>query len=869
MVLGLMKPTIPLTALVLLAGVCVLSEEGPKTSPELSGETIPLPGEGARDGEATPSADGPEQPAGASVELIPTPHEVYLARRPVKPSGTPRPGDPEFPRVFPDDDTEPPLIKTGVQRPALPPGPGDPEFERHWPDEGPNLAWVSRSASARRAPPLLLPTRFVLGEGPDEGDRVEWVVEPEPEPEPTVVQTTETKPTRSTVDLSKLPKGVDARTLERLKGVQEHLEKLEEIQRRRAEAQKRLRTETKPLLPDGADDGQVQRRDAALLRILDKPLGEISGRVVDYETKRLIPARVRIVDETGVPAESRIPDLGFWCNGLFRVPVVAGNVRVEVTAGRFTTFFSQEVVVQAGVATPLEIPLLRPKVVRFDREGWYLADLDWAVHARRGEQRLWTGTAPTTADAVLASRAEGVQIVGLGLSGREQGSSKEILDGLKFFDRQGIRLLANFPGPQHSCCGSIIGVGLREWGGLPRYLGDPRRSLIDYLEAMRQAGGLTLFTELSGRRAVNPRTALRGYFERLQGYGFFDKRDKTAMLYAPAELPYATVAGPMYDVLAFDGSSATEAIWFNLLNQGYAIPAIGSQAGSLEGGRAPFGQTFVKVRDERVTRESIQKACREGRSVVSFGPAVFVEVMERSRGPGDRLPANGRTLTLLVRAFSSLEKGASLEGFQILRNGVPVHTEKCENGMTELHDFRFPLTERRDAWYVVKLTEVIGKGQRTRRTAWTNPIYFETRSRLKPKPARSRVYGTMRHVRGAPLAGLVTILEPGKPDRELKVGVNGRFDLHMLSAGTLVFSAPDCEPYAWKPLQHAKVQRALGAIHTERKGPARRQLARSTVFSEWRYVLANLQTDVHLAPLSKVKPKEPDTETPTPSKGTP
>jgi hypothetical protein len=184
--------------------------------------------------------------------------------------------------------------------------------------------------------------------------------------------------------------------------------------------------------------------------------------------------------------------------------------------------------------------------------------------------------------------------------------------------------------------------------------------------------------------------------------------------------------------------------------------------------------------------------------------------------------------------------------------------------MTELRDFRFPLTERRDAWYIVRLSEVVGKRKRTRRTAWTNPIYFETRSRLKPAPARSRVYGTMRNIAGAPLAGTVTILEPGQPDREVEVGVNGRFDLHMLSAGTLVFAASEYEPYAWKPIQHPEAQRALGAIHTERNGLARRQLTRSTIFSEWRYVLANLQTDVHLTPQPQAPTKKGAARKPAP-----
>jgi hypothetical protein len=241
--------------------------------------------------------------------------------------------------------------------------------------------------------------------------------------------------------------------------------------------------------------------------------------------------------------------------------------------------------------------------------------------------------------------------------------------------------------------------------------------------------------------------------------------------------------------------------------------------------------------------------------MVSFGPVVFVDVVERARGPGDRLPSDGRQLSLRIRGFSSLTESASLEGFDIIRNGEVVYHEKCEKGLTELFDFRFPFTEKRDAWYVVRMTEVLEKPAVSRRQAWTNPIYFDTQSREKPKPARSRVHGTLRRTGGAPLAGSITVIEPGEPDRECNVGMDGRFDLQMRSAGTLVFASPGYDPVAWKPVQHPNVQRALGGIQTERDGVVRRQLVRPTIFSEWRYLLADLRTDVELSPRPATDPR--------------
>lgn len=816
----------------------------------------PAPDQG--NGEATPPPDATAKtstgeaeaaPAAVTVELAETPHEAFSHRRPVQPSGTPQPGDPEYPRVLPSDGDDISLSggtdrrRIAIHRVL----PFDPEYDRRWPsDPGTTVAQVSPA----NRPPVRsnIPPRFVLGEGPDEGDAVDWFEEPEPEtPQPAApVAVARAEP-------RKLPENLDPRTRQRLEEVQAELQRRRQNPNRNA--QDLLAEEVASLQKKGVDIDQAGEEPTASRALSairgNKPLAEIVGLILDTETRMPMPARVRIVDATNLSAEARLQDVGFWCNGRFRVTVVAGDVKVEVSAGRFCTTFSKNITIPAGTSTPLEITLLRPKYLRFEQEGWYQADLDWAVRTRRGEQRLWTGSPPDMSDALLVARAEGLHIVGIGLpeprSDLAVQTATEVLAENEACAKQGLLVLSNFPGPRHSFCGCALGVGVTDWGGIPRYMGDPRQPLMDCMDALRQGGGLTLFSELRGGRAVNVRSQLAGYFQRLRDYGYFEDSDTTSLLYAPAELPYDTVAGPMYDALAFDGSEAAEAIWFNLLNQGYPIPIVGAEGSSLEAGRPPFGQTFVKTSDP-LTRENVLKACREGRSMVSFGPVVFADVVERARGPGDRLPSDGRQLSLRIRCFASLTESASMECFDILRNGEVVYHEKCEQGMTELYDFRFPLNEKRDAWYVVRLTEVLQKPTVTRRQAWTNPIFFDTQSRQKPKPAQSRVHGTMRRVGGAPLAGTITVLEPGEPDRECRVGLDGRFDLQMRSAGTLVFAAPGYEPNAWKPIQHPKVQRALGAIQTERNGMARRQLVRPTIFSEWRYLLADLDAEVEMRP---------------------
>jgi hypothetical protein len=252
----------------------------------------------------------------------------------------------------------------------------------------------------------------------------------------------------------------------------------------------------------------------------------------------------------------------------------------------------------------------------------------------------------------------------------------------------------------------------------------------------------------------------------------------------------------------------------------------------------------------------VVQACRQGASAVSFGPAVFAKVAAREKGPGQRLAADGTPFVLRIRAFAAPDVEATLEGVEILRNGQVVQAERCATGLTELHQLDVALTENQDAWYVVRCTERVTKPSVRFRRAWTNPIYFDTPGRLRPAPARSRVRGVLRNAAGQPLAGSVTILEPGREQREAAIGVDGRFAADLLSAGTLVFAAPGYEPLARKPFEDARVQRALGAIHAERGGSTRRQLARREVFSAWRVLLADLSGDVVLQPLGQAPPEE-------------
>lgn len=828
-----------------------------------------------RENTVTPAPkDGP---GGEVVEIEPDPVP--------RPAGPPRPGDPEWFREFPDS-SEPPAIRTARRAGLRVPLAGDPELPRAWPaDENglpaplalrirrsgprpgdpelPRVGWPADEAvpvspvrhAALPGAPADEP-RFVIGEGLDEPDALP--VPAQPVRRATAVKGAQAHERRTPLKpdgKEKLPADPEERFKDLLTKV--HAQK-EEWERRREESETRAQAREKAR-PDGANAEEADwvrsrsPRAAEALKAFfeNRPLGVLQGRILDPETRLPVPARVRVVDDSDTAASARIPDLGFWCDGTFSTPVLAGKVRVEIGGDRFRPTFVKGVDVRAGTATVVEALLGRPRILDFSRTGWYAADLDLALRAPRGSLPLWTGPPPELEDAALAARAEGVQVLGLVLpADGERNTLPEagLPEELARCSR-GVLLLPVFPGPQHAFCGSAQGVGMRTWAGLPVCLSDPRQGLRDAFEQIRECGGLAVYAELAGRRSIVPARDVLPVFPRLSKDGFLLPSDASALLYAPAELPFASVAGPAYDALAFDGSEAAQALWFNLLDEGYAVPALGSGGGSLEGGQAPFARTFVRL-DGPVTAEGVVEACRKGRSMVSFGPAVFAEILERGKGPGERVPADGRPLTLVLRAFASMTVGARLEAVEIVRNGQVVHREQCAEGLTQLQDFRYPLTERQDAWYVVRASERVGKDGARQRRAWTNPLYFDTPGRTPPAPAVTRLRGTLRRAGGTPLSGTLVVLEPGQERREARIGADGCFDVKLSAAGAAIFVAPGCEPVVRRPFESPRVQKALGALVAERNGTLREQLARRATFGLWRLLLSEWDGDVELHELA-------------------
>ena len=616
-------------------------------------------------------------------------------------------------------------------------------------------------------------------------------------------------------------------------------------------------------------DSNLNIRDERLLKAMsalrgDQSPGAVSVKVIEAQSKRPLIARVKLVDPTETTARSPLKD-GFWCRGSTPgINVLPGLVKLEVNhGGRFSPTFVKGLNVKPGRIEPVEVTFSQVPQLDFAARGWMLADLDIGLRARPGENRVWFGAPPTLDDLILGAQAEGVRVVGLALPLENESGHEKLLAQIQAANARkdsDVLVLPVYPGPRHVFNGCASGLGVEHWDGLKSEIGAPELPLRDGFDLIRAQGGLAVFTDLAGGKMASVEKEILPLFKQLGNGNYFDSRVSKVRLYGASELPFDTITGG-FDLFSFDGSDESEAVWFNLLNEGAPIQVIGAGGGSLEGGRIPFGQTFIQSHG-KTTRGNVLAALQQGRTVVSFGPAVFCKILERDMGPGSVLPTDGRHLSLQIEAYSSLTQGAQLEKIEVLRNGKVFFEQKSLEGEAEINDLRCPISESANAWYVVRVTEKLNRGKQDsgeRRRAWTSPIYFRGASFAAPRPALARVHGVVR--KGlTPVRGSVTALALNEAPVRVQTDANGAYSIQVPAAGSLVFRADDCEPVALRVFEHERVQRALG--HQMSADEPLKKLAERSIFGMWRLLLSDLEWDVTLQPEKDPQdaPKLPEPE---------
>lgn len=148
-------------------------------------------------------------------------------------------------------------------------------------------------------------------------------------------------------------------------------------------------------------------------------------------------------------------------------------------------------------------------------------------------------------------------------------------------------------------------------------------------------------------RAKNPGTLIHLNHPRYPGLGYFLTYSLDPEAGASAEAPFSMdfdVMEAMNGVRLDEGNRKSIENWFHFLNRGYPVRIVGaSDAHGIDGGEPGYARTYVLYdgpKGKDLDAPALVRAVKEGRSFVSTGPIVSVQVNRRGI-LGDLIPVKG------------------------------------------------------------------------------------------------------------------------------------------------------------------------------------------------------------------------------------
>lgn len=576
----------------------------------------------------------------------------------------------------------------------------------------------------------------------------------------------------------------------------------------------------------------------------------LSVRVVDAARGTPLPARIVVRDAAGKAVKSEyehLPGVFTADDGALELSLSPGRYTLEVHHG--IDFVSQE--------HPFEVRPGSGASARVALEPWVrLRDLGWANGD--GHAHLYTDTPRDEAMAETVRRicrAQGVDFLfacqtwaGYGDADWREGYAK-VSDGR-------FRLLYGAEMPKYRT-GHTFWYGLSSTRGAFAGAMDESYENLYYLAAANPRWTFDTLPfpnipdiEVVGRlRALEDAVALAPH---PTSWWWQPRGDVSKYVTNVASsLPVGLLAGRVWDGLVVMGYDHDhfyyQDLWFHALDEGYRLTPVGELDGGFPSAdRFYYGstRTYLHVGLE-TTREAIVSAVRAGHTFVTSGPIVLASIDAGRPGangrpavyePGDVVPADGRTRTLHVRAFSSGAGDDRLSYVVLFRNGRIHKLWDLRARPTRRLETRWPLREDEPAWYVLK---AYGRTERTpdqldvravvaRITAgrfegpWTgdsavaltSPFYFRRPGTL-PDPAPLVSHVRLRLVdaaTGEPVKDATVRVQVEGRTVESRAAAGGRAELRVPVHSVFVLEAPRRPTlhrtlYLDYPPQRARVER--------------------------------------------------------------
>lgn len=215
--------------------------------------------------------------------------------------------------------------------------------------------------------------------------------------------------------------------------------------------------------------------------------------------------------------------------------------------------------------------------------------------------------------------------------------------------------------------------------------------------------------------------ALVGYVHPFDEVQIFPEQSPTLSHALPVDAALGKVN--YYELVGFSDHLTTAAVWHHLLNVGLKIPgAAGTDAmANYASLRGPVGVNRVYVRgDGALNSDSFLNEMTKGRSFVTNGPIIGIQVGDSNPGDSIKMQANGETFS--YKAF--LRSNTTVDHFEVIFNGEVIASH-IQTTPAKTLDITGKVKIKESGWIVVRAWNSTAQFdiQDVYAYASTNPIY--------------------------------------------------------------------------------------------------------------------------------------------------